>query len=467
MKFLKNTEGVSEVVGAMFVLLILVVYLGIMQGYEVPKWNKELEKQAFDLIYKDFIDLRSDLEDSSIKNMPITSSMHTGARYPERFMLQNPGQGAYGAITTYPLEINVSYNSNGTVHNENYSSLGFVYEMKGISDFPKLVYEHGMVINDFGNWNNSDDVNHLATENGIFIPFLRGIEPVYSAEVETFNILPVTRYNFTEAISTMNVTLETRYPDIWTSMPPESIPPGSQYIVENGKIKITGISGFDIRNLSLPVISTLSGNNIHSGIIRFMDSNTVINTISINMTRNITNTITNNLTNTSITNITNNITNTAITNITNTMTTNITNNITNSISVFSVSSNCSNLGFYVWDASQGCLNLPPSASIQKFIVQDIRFGGSIINKDIVFDVQDVRNNQFKVQMHFDSDSNGNPTSMGYSQIYPASGCSPTPQLINGEINLTLCYRNANVISPNVMKINTVEPGVLFAKFLIY
>ena len=447
MIFLKNTEGVSEVVGAMFVLLILVVYLGIMQGYEVPKWNKELEKQAFDLIYKDFIDLRSDLEDSSVKNMPITSSMHTGARYPERFMLQNPGQGAYGAITTYPLEINISYISNGTVHNENYSSTGFSYEMRGISVFPKLVYEHGMVINDFGNWNNSDDINHLAAENGIFIPFLRDIEPVYSTEVETFNILPITQYNFTEGISTMNVTLETKYPDVWADMPPKSVPPGSQYVVENGKIKITGISGFNIRNLSLPVTSSLTGNNIHSGIIRFTDADTVINAISVNMINNITNTITNNVTNTSITNITN--------------------NITNNIVVFSISSSCSDLGFYVWDAYQGCLNLPPSSSIQKFVIQDIRFGGSIINRDIVFNVQDVRNNQFKVQMHFDSDSNGNPTSMGYSQIYPTSGCSPAPQLINGEINLTSCYRNANVISPNVMKINAVEPGVLFAKFLIY
>jgi len=189
MKMLNNEKGVSEIVGAMFILLILVLYLGVMQTYELPKWNKELEKQGFDLAYKDFLDLRSDLEDSSIKNMPITSSMHTGIRYPDRFMLRNPGQGAYGLINTYPLRINISYDSNGSVINENYTSLGFVYEMKGISEFPKIIYEHGMVIHDFGVWNNSDDVNRLTTENGIFIPFLSGIDQLYSTDSETFNIL--------------------------------------------------------------------------------------------------------------------------------------------------------------------------------------------------------------------------------------------------------------------------------------
>ena len=276
MKLLNNERGVSEVVGAMFILLILVLYLGVMQAYELPKWNKELEKQGFDLAYKDFFDLRSDIEDSSIRIMPVTGSMHTGVRYPERFMLRNPGQGAYGVINTYPLRINISYNSNGTTDHKDYSSLGIIYEMKGISDFPKIIYEHGLVIQDFGNWNNSDDVNHLILDNGIYIPFIKGIDSVYSTEIETFNIFPVTKYNVTENISSMNVILETRYPQVWVKMNPVSMPPGSNFSVNNssatdGEIRIINIPG-DNKNLSLPNSSSLSGNIFYSGMIRFRES---------------------------------------------------------------------------------------------------------------------------------------------------------------------------------------------------
>ncbi len=477
MKLFKNEKGVSEIVGAMLILLIIVLYLGIMQAYEVPKWDKEIEKQAFDEVQKDFLDLRSDIEDSSVKNLPITTSMHARIRYPERFMLRNPGVGAQGMITTYPLRINITYDSNGTVHNENYTSVGFVYELKGLSVFPKLVNEHGMIIKDFGNWNDSDGVNHLTTENGVFIQILSDVEPIYSTEFETFNILPITQYIFTEAVSTMNVTLETRYPEVWAAMPPESKPAGSEYSVVNGEIRITNISGFDLRNLSFPVTSSLSGNYIHSGIIRFTDPNTVINTFSVNMTKNITNSIMNNITNitnitnTTITNIANttitNITNTTITNITNTAIANITNNITN-INTYNIdNSSCSFPGRFIWDLYQGCVNLPKSASINNFIIQDIKTAGSGSNNDFIFNVRDFRNRQFEVQISFNTNSDGDPVSMIVSQTKPfIGGCNPP--LVGGQINLTPCYIAANIDSPNALKITHFDTNIiLFVKFIVY
>jgi len=169
----------------------------------------------------------------------------------------------------------------------------------------------------------------------------------------------VTQYLFTEGISTMNVTLETKYPGVWGSMPPVSSPAGSQYTVNNGEISITNISGFKLRNLSLPIPSSLSEGFIYSGMIRFTDTDTVIH----NMT--VINSITNNITNTTITNITNNITNIAITNITN----NLTNNISNF--VLMDSSNCSTPGRFIWNIYQGCLNLPSSSIVNEFFVRDI------------------------------------------------------------------------------------------------
>lgn len=458
MKLLNNERGVSEIVGAMFILLILVLYLGVMQTYELPQWNKELEKQGFDLAYKDFLDLRSDIEDSSIKNMPVTSSMHTGVRYPERFMLRNPGQGAYGVINTYPLRINISYNSNGTDINENYTSLGFVYEMKGISEFPRIIYEHGMVIQDFRSWINSDDVNHLATENGIFIPYLTGLDQLYSTDSETFNILPVTQYLFTDGISKMNVTLETKYPGVWANMSPVSRPAGSQYNVNNGEIRITNISGFNLRNLSLPITSSLSEGSIFSGMIRFTDTDTVIYTVSNNMT--VTNSITNNFTNTTITNITNNITNNAITNITN----NLTNNISNI--VLMDSSNCSTPGRYIWDIHQGCVNLPTSASVSKFIIQDIKLTGPTSQNNFTFIVKDSNKKEFEIKISFNGNVAGDPVAITVQQNKPAGVCTPT--IIGTQIDLTACYQAATIGSPNALKITQFDTiDILFVRFIVY
>ncbi len=467
MKLFNNENGVSEVVGAMLILFMIVVFLGVIQAYEVPKWNKELEKQAFDQVYKDFLDLSSDFEYSSLNNLPVTSNLHTGVRYPERFSLRNPGPGAYGSITTYPLKINISYNSNGTIINESYTSIGIIYEMKGLSDFPKLVYEHGIVIQEFRTWNNSDDVNNLVTDNGIFIPYLNGVEPINSPEVETYNIFPVTQYFFTEGISMMNVTLETKYPEVWANMHPPTSIPGSQYTVDNREIRITNISGFNIRNLSLPMTSSLSGNNIYSGIIRFTDPDTVINSISVNMTNDITNFVTNNITNTSITNITNNISYIAINNFTNNFTNNVTNNITNYNSYVIDNSSCSLPGRYIWDLYQGCVNLPKSTSVNKFIIQDIKMGGSTSGSDFRFDVRDLKNNQFDVTISFNSNSTGDPTSVSITQNIPAFGVC-NPPLVGGQINLTSCYIAAGIDSPNVLKITHFDSSqILFVKFVVY
>jgi len=442
MKLRNNENGVSEIVGAMLILLILVVYLGVMQTYELPKWNRELEKQGFDMAYKDFLDLRSDIEDSSIRNMPVTSSMHTGVRYPERFMLSNPGQGAYGVFDTYPLRININYNSNGTQYYKNYSSLGIVYQMKGISDFPWLVYEHGIIIKEFGSANYSEDENHIAKDNGIYIPVLKGFEPVSSTEVETFNILPITDFIIINATSSINVTFETRYPKIWYDMLNKSIPVGSDITYNNTEIRITNIFRPDIfvgfsRNLSLPNTSSISENNIYSGTIRFADDNTIVNAIKINV----------------------------IENIKINTTTNITNNITN-INTYNIdNSSCSFPGRYIWDIHQGCVNLPTNTSVQKFIIKDMKFSGSTINQDIILDVTDVQGSHFIINLDLDSNATGDPTNLIVQQISPA--CSTTPSLSNGEINLTYCYRNANIYSPNVLKITTFEPGILFVKFLIY
>ena len=439
MKLRNNENGVSEIVGAMLILLILVVYLGVMQTYELPKWNKELEKQGFDLAYKDFLDLRSDIEDSSISNIPVTSSMHTGVRYPERFMLSNPGQGAYGVINTYPLRITISYNSNGTnIPPINYTSLGIVYEMKGISDFPRLVYEHGIIIKEFGSANYSDDENHIAKDNGIYIPILKGFEPLSSTEVETFNILPITDSDIINATSSINVTFETRYPEIWYNMLNKSIPVGSDITYNNTEIRITNIFSPDIfvgfsRNLSLPNTSSISENNIYSGTIKFADDNTIVNAIKINV-----------------------IENTKI---------NTTTNITNNISIFNDVISCDPPGRYMWAQQQGCLDIPTSQTFSNFIISNITTIKNATSDDLIFNVRDANNHKWEVKIKFITDDDG-ILSIESAQNRPLPAPSTCGYLINGFINLTDCYKNVTMNSPNALTITQIQSNILSFKILV-
>ncbi len=410
MRLQNNENGVSEIIGAMLILLILVIFLGTVQVYEVPKWNKELEMQEFDKVYSDFADLRSNLEDVSFKNIPKTSSMHMGVRYPERFMFRNPGPGASGTITTYPLNISLVYSSNGSNNYMNYTSVGMVYELKGISDFPKLVYENGIIIKDFGYYNYSDDINHLTTNNNIFIPLAMGIEPLSSMQDETLNILPI-QQSFTQFFSSLNVTIETRYPQIWAKLSYDSKPSGSNISVDNGTIKLTDIYGFNLKGLYLPRTAQLSRNEMYAGIITFDNS-----MVSAGM---------------------------------------------------GGSSSCASPGQYISEKNQGCIDLPPSANSSQFIIKDIAMVSGSSNAVLRFTVKDTQNNEWDIATTFGSDTNGNPITAIVDQKKPVGfTCSASLDVPNRLIDLTSCYQNVSIIAPNVLTVIKKDDDILHVNFLI-
>lgn len=406
----KNSEnGVSEVVGAMLMLLIFVVFLGTMQVYQVPSWNKELEKQEFDKAYSDFIDMRSDLEDASLKNIPRTSSISMGARYPQRIVFRNPGPGAYGTITTYPLNVTLNYNLNGTYYSMNYSSTGVVYEIRGISNFPKLVYENGMIIRDFGNYNDTDDVNRLTTNGNLFIPILTGVKPISSIEKESLNFFPAPLYA-DRIFSSLNVTIETRYPEVWARLSYNSRPSGSSVNITNRTIKISDVYGFNVRALDLPDISSLSQDKIYSGMITLTDPNTS--------------------------------------------------------TTMDESNSCGYPGKYMIGDKHGCVDLIASSSNPQFIIRDIAMVKSSTNAELRFYVRDKQDREFDVSLIFNSDSNGNITSVSVSQYSPSGSCSAAIDYASRLVDLTSCYRNANIVTPNVLKITVKDWDILYANFLI-
>jgi hypothetical protein len=283
MNFLDNEKGVSEVVGAMMILLILVIYLGVLQAYEVPKWNKELEIQQFDKVHNDFLNLRSDIEDVYTSNIPKTSSLSLGVRYPERYLLHNPGPGASGTLSFEPVNVTLIIGSISF----KYNSTRIRYSMDGISNQPELVYEHGLVINDFGNVQLNEGDQGLISGNDIFVPILfsQG-QSVAGIIPESFDIMPLSPYNnySTGNTTLVNIMLETQYPDLW------------RYLTKNITwVNVTGNGSAGKINITKNVIALMypyqpnTSGGIYSGMITtefptgFNSVQNSINTGPINM----------------------------------------------------------------------------------------------------------------------------------------------------------------------------------------
>jgi hypothetical protein len=266
MNFQDNEKGVSEVIGALLIFLILVFVLGSIQVYEVPKWNKELEIQQFDKIHNDFLNLRSDIEEVFTTNIPKTSSLSLGVRYPERFLLYNPGIGADGTLTFEPVNVTLIIGSNSSIK---YTSTRIRYSMNGISNQPKLVYEHGLVINDFGNVQLNEGDQGLISGNDIFVPILFSQEQSVAGIIpQSFDIMPLSSNyygNFYNNYSTgnttiVNITLETQYPDLWRNLANNIPGVNVTGTGSAGKINI-------IKNVTALMYPTITSGGIYSGMI--------------------------------------------------------------------------------------------------------------------------------------------------------------------------------------------------------
>lgn len=217
-KLKSNETGVSEVIGMMFLMVILTTAAGIIQIHEVPKWNIELEQQQMKIVVDDFMSLQHDISIVPMEQTPITSTIHMGVKYPTRFIFINPAAGESGILTTEPVNI--------TVNNISITSSRIRYKTDGISTQPELVYEYGLVIRDYGEAQITENDQTIVNNNGISIPVVFSQEnSINSLDPETLSIFPTDK-NSTD-ISIVNITLDTDYPSLW-------------------KDKLAGISGVSV-----------------------------------------------------------------------------------------------------------------------------------------------------------------------------------------------------------------------------
>ena len=218
----KEERGVSVVIGAMLMLLIMATLYGTIQAYHVPNWNTDVEYEHLNIVHDDMIMFKSDVEDVALSEAPKSSDFRMGVRYPNRMFLVNPGTGVAGALTSEDVSVSIVYTIDGLSEptiTTNYNSNRIIYEVQGTVDSPKLVYEHGVIIRDYGNEYATTDEQSLIIGDEIFIPVLTGnLTASSSLETESIALRPLSQSYSRTNIKSVEITISTDYPEVWEQL---------------------------------------------------------------------------------------------------------------------------------------------------------------------------------------------------------------------------------------------------------
>ena len=210
------------VIGAMLMLLIMATLYGTIQTYYVPIWNENVEYEHLNIINDDMMTFKSDVEDVALSEAPKSSDFRMGVRYPNRIFLVNPGPGVAGALTSDNVAVSIQYIIDAfeepTV-TYTYSSNRVIYEVHGTVDSPKLVYEHGVIIRDYGNEYATADEQSLIMGDEIYLPILTGnLTASSSMETESIALKPMSSFYSRSKIKSVTVTIDTAYPQVWEQL---------------------------------------------------------------------------------------------------------------------------------------------------------------------------------------------------------------------------------------------------------
>ena len=228
-KRIRENEGVSNIIGTLLIFAILVGLHAAAQTSLVPVWNKKVEYDHLDVVYNDMMLLKSDIKDAGLLGSPKSSEIHLGVRYPERMMFTNPSEGAVGTLTVESgVKIVVEYAINVSeelilIPPLTYNSSRIIYEPQGAINSPKFVYEHGILIRDFGTSNvTTEDQSLIDVEkNDIYIPVVNvswNSRSKSSMGLESLVIYPYTISSTRTRLEYVNITMDTEYPEIWKKL---------------------------------------------------------------------------------------------------------------------------------------------------------------------------------------------------------------------------------------------------------
>ncbi len=267
-KFREDEKGVSVVIGAVLLFAIMVTMYTTIQVAQVPAWNKEIEYNHQDVVYSDMMFLKSDIENAAMLETPKSSNIHMGVRYPNRMIFINPGVGVAGLLTVdNDVKIRINYTVNAGSLYTNYSSSRIIYEAHGTINSPKLVYEHGIIIRDWGTANITTDEQSLIVNDEIYIPIVNGTSSRSSMETESLEIKPFSETNTIKNIKYVNITMDTNYPEVWRKLLADANTSYTTAFVSDNKIIINSSA---TRHIVFPTEQPATG--LHAGMIKFSTS---------------------------------------------------------------------------------------------------------------------------------------------------------------------------------------------------
>jgi FlaG/FlaF family flagellin (archaellin) len=265
----QEERGVSEVIGAMLMLLVVAAMWGTIQAFLVPNWNKDVEYEHLNMVHDDMITFKSDVEDVALSGEPKSSNIHMGVRYPNRMFLANPGTGVAGSLTSDSVPISIVYTLDtpgDPVITQTYNSNRISYEVQGTVGGPKLVYEHGVIIRDYGSEYATTDEQSLIVGDNIYMPVLLGnLTASSSMETESIAIQPLSQSSGSAKIKSVVITIDTLYPQVWTQLLAGTSTAATTVQVVNSQIVINSTA---IRQIYFPGGEVIT-DALYAGMVRF------------------------------------------------------------------------------------------------------------------------------------------------------------------------------------------------------
>ena len=283
----KEERGASVVVGAMLMLLIMAIVYGTIQAYHVPIWNKNVEYEHLNVVRDDMITFKSDLEDVALSREPKSSDFRMGVRYPDRMFLANPGPGVAGALTSDNVAVSIEYTidvlGDPTI-TTSYDSNRILYEVQGTIDSPKLVYEHGVIIRDYGDNSATSDEQSLIIGDEIYIPVLTGnLTASSSMETESIEIKPLSQSYSRTKIKSVTITIDTDYPEVWEELLAGTSTADTTVQVDLGQSEIV-ITSTVVEQINFPA-GSVTADALYAGLATFSTESEPVTYTSIDISQ--------------------------------------------------------------------------------------------------------------------------------------------------------------------------------------
>lgn len=210
-QFHDDEKGVSEVIGAILILTIIVAFMGVQQVYSVPVWNKEIEFAHFNSLYDDFHALKRIIQETPIYDQPRTAVLHTYIDYPSRMFLINPSRPSATITTHIDKQVMITYNGNVT---ENVISCTIRLEERyNYFPAPAFILEHGMIIGDTGFVNYTID-SPLMNNNSMDVLLVNCNSYLESTATLNLQVYPVRFYS--AHVNNASISFSTDYPVLWS-----------------------------------------------------------------------------------------------------------------------------------------------------------------------------------------------------------------------------------------------------------